>query len=880
MPLPGSLSKEPQPEPQPTSPKPEQPWDLELGCWGYLELSASSPSLIPQQPTEKEFQFLQCQSCQEEAKCPKLLPCLHSLCSGCLKTPDSQCPICKVPGPAGGELSIQDNVFFESLQRRLSMYRKIMDEMALCTRCKETADFWCSECEQLLCARCFEAHQWFLVKHEPRPLGELRRLSELEFLDSLRKTNNIFCSHPDHGSTTTNIYCRGCSKPMCCSCAVLDPGHNNLRCHISEEIKQRQEELDSMTHKLREKEEAFGTALAQVHSNFSQLDQQHTDNKKLISSIFGRVMALVQAQECELLEKTKQQYQCNYQKLAGQQQHQDTVLQRIHASSTLVQKMKCYASDQEVLDMHDFLRQALHCLYQEKPRGTEAIVYINVFNEVKACLQRIVSDITQVIDAEVSRRESSEANNLPQNCLDVNSEVQVQASSPAQAQSEAVVQSVPGAHPVPVCAYSIRVPSCTKEDSPSVTPQKRKSCQNESPRKMMKMESKEEREMSLAQSMPEQPRPSTSRTISLPHLVEAPSPKEPPVENEGSVPDRDVLIDDPKEAAEERVVVISSSEDSDTENLTLQDNNGSNNESSDVQLEGPSSLRSVDTSLADPGTEDRPLVFFDLKIDNETQKISQLAALNGENKFRVLITSKTCFSGCSKRVSLEEGLKHFLNFLRSMHRPVLACYKLWGLSLPNFFRALDDINQLWELQKVTSGFLAILPLIRKRVPGASSFQLSDLSSTYLARNLNESSALASVLAMRDLCHLLEVSQGPYLIPYIYSFSNLHCFASLQPLVQAAVLPRPEARLLALRNVGFLELLRAYRWDPQGGLKKYNHYLSLPDPPSQHADRLQALKCYFESILQNSASTQQEDPAMPTSSHSHGHNMVKTNLPQS
>ncbi|XP_049641829.1 protein PML-like [Suncus etruscus] len=854
MASPGSLYEEPQPEPQPTSPKPEQ------------------------QPTEKEFQFLQCQSCQEEAKCPKLLPCLHSLCSGCLKTPDSQCPICKVPGPPGGELSTQDNVFFESLQRRLSIYWKIMDEMALCTRCKETADFWCSECEQLLCAQCFEAHQWFLVKHEPRPLGELRRLSELEFLDSLRKTNNIFCSHPNHGSTTTNIYCRGCSKPICCSCAVLDPGHNDLRCHISEEIKQRQEELDSMTHKLREKKEAFGTALAQVHSKFSQLDQQHTDNKELISSIFGQVMELVQAQERELLEKTNQQYQCNCQELAGQQQHQDTVLQRIHAGSTLVQKMKCYASDQEVLDMHDFLRQALHRLYQEKPCGTKTIKYTNVFNELKECLKRIVSDITQRTLPEMQKVSSPEIKSSSKDVISDSvflvQEAQVQASSPAQAQSEAVVQLVTGTHPVPVCAYSICVPSCTEEDSPSVTPQKRKSCQNESPRKMMKMDSEEERETRLAQSMPEQHRPSTSRTISLPHLEEAPSPKEPPVENEGSVPDRDVLIDDPKEA-EECVVLISSSEDSDIENLTLQDNNESSSESSDVQLEGPSSLGSMDASLADPGTEDRPLVFFDLKIDNETQKIRQLAALNGENKFRLLITRKTCFSDCSKRVSevsLEEGLKHFLNFLSSMHRPVLACYKLWEPNLPNFFHALDDINQLWELQEATSGFLAILPLIQEYVPGASSFQLSDLSSTYLARNLNESSALASVLAMRDLCHLFEVSQGPHLIPYTYSFSSLHCFASLESLVQAAVLLWPEAHLLALHNVGFLELLRAYRWDPQGGLKKYKCYLSLPDIPSQHADRLQALKCYFESILQNSASTQQEDPAMPTSSNSHGHEL--------
>lgn len=44
----------------------------------------------------------------------------------------------------------------------------------------------------------------------------------------------------------------------------------------------------------------------------------------------------------------------------------------------------------------------------------------------------------------------------------------------------------------------------------------------------------------------------------------------------------------------------------------------SSSESSDLQLEGPRPLRVLDNSLADPQAEDRPLVFFDLKIDSES----------------------------------------------------------------------------------------------------------------------------------------------------------------------------------------------------------------------------------------------------------------------
>lgn len=240
--------------------------------------------------------------------------------------------------------------------------------------------------------------------------------------------------------------------------------------------------------------------------------------------------------------------------------------------------------------------------------------------------------------------------------------------------------------------------------------------------------------------------------------------------------------------------------------------------------------------------------------------------MNRENKFRVLIQPES-FSVYSKAVSLEVGLQHFLNFLVSMHRPILACSKLWGPSLPVFFKALKDINRLQEFQDAISGFLAVLPLIRERIPGASSFKLRNLAKTYLARNMSERSALAAVLAMRDLCCLLEVSPGLQLFQHIYPFSNLLCFASLQHLIQANVLPLAEARLLALHNVSFPKLLNAYRSERQQGLKKYTRYLSTQATSSastQPDQYLQALSTYMEDLLDRHAPARAEGNSAPHS----------------
>ncbi|XP_019839280.2 protein PML isoform X1 [Bos indicus] len=829
---------------------------------GHQSSHSDSPT---EQATEEEFQFLRCQGCRAEAKCPKLLPCLHTLCSGCLEESSMQCPVCRAPWPSGAGTQALDNVFFESLQRRLSVYQQIAREQAFCTRCKEPAHYWCFECEQLICTKCFEAHQWFL-KHEARPLAELRSQSVREFLDGTRKSNIIFCSNPNHRSPMlTSIYCRGCSKPLCCSCALLDRGHSELKCDISMEIQQRQDELDTMTQDLQEQDRTFGAAQAQMRSAISQLGRVRADTEEFIRERVREVVAHVLEQERELLQGVGARYQRDYEEIAGQLGRLDAVLQRIRMGSVLVQRMKLYASDQEVLDMHDFLRKALHQLRQEEPQSLRATVHTDSFDEFRVRLQDLVSCITRGTDAALSRRASPEAASTPRDTCGTDPPEEVPRDQ-MQASGLAVVQPVPGAHPVPVYAFSIQDPSLREEGSNTTTPQKRKACQTECPRKAVKMESEEGEESRLAWSSPEQPRPSTSRAVSPPHLDGPPSPKSPIIRDELSLPESNHQTGDPAET-EERVVVISSSEDSDAENPDSRELADNSSESSDLQLEGPSSLGVLDDSPSNSLVEDKPLVFFDLKIDNETQKISQLAAVNQESQFRALIQPEV-LNVYSKAVSLEVGLQHFLHFLASMRQPILACYKLWGPSLPSFFQALEEMNMLGKFQKSISGFLATLPLIRECVPGASSFKLKSLAKTYLARNMSERSALAAVLTMRDLCRLLEVSPSPQLALHVHPFSSLQCFSSLQPLVRAAILPRAEARLLALHKVTFIELLTAHHHDPQGGLRKYNRFLSLQSPTSsQPAFDLHSLGTYFEGLLGAPASAGAGGVAAPPAGHS-------------
>uniref|UniRef100_A0A8C8U629 Promyelocytic leukemia n=1 Tax=Peromyscus maniculatus bairdii TaxID=230844 RepID=A0A8C8U629_PERMB len=491
------LQQDPALTPTPTMPPPEDPSEDHEHSQSPAEVLLAM---------KEEFQFLCCPGCKAQARCPKLLPCLHTLCSGCLEAQGLRCPVCQAPG-AGAEEAL-DNVFFESLQRRLAVFRQIVDAQAACTRCKESADFWCFECEQLMCHKCFDAHQWYL-KHEARPLAELRDSSVREFLDSTRKSN-IFCSNTNHRTPApTNIYCRGCAKPLCCACALLDGDHNHLRCDIGDEIQQRYEELGTMTQALQEQDRVFDSAHAQMRSTIGQLEHARADTEARIRARVRQVVEHVQAQERQLLEAVNARYQRDYQEIAGQLGHLEAVLQRIRSGGALVDKMKLYASDQEVLDMHSFLRKALCRLSQEEPQNQQVQLRTSGFEEFKWCLQDLISCITQRTDAAVARRATPEAASIPRDSFDL------------------------------------------EQASQTITPMKRKCCHSDCHRKIIKMESTEEDENRLISSSPEQPRPSTSRAISPPHLDGPPSPESPIREKETPQPTSNHVTSDTEKTGKE-----------------------------------------------------------------------------------------------------------------------------------------------------------------------------------------------------------------------------------------------------------------------------------------------------------------------------------------
>ncbi|XP_060134980.1 protein PML isoform X2 [Zootoca vivipara] len=352
---------------------------------------------------EEEFEFLLCGRCRREAKDPKLLACLHTVCMECLEDnkPVGQCPVCRVPLARSGGASFQDNVLFASLQAKLNTYRKIASDRDLvCDNCKDAAEFWCSECSEFLCLKCYKSHQWYLKQksHETQKLADLKKDTAQSFLEAAKKSSNLLCS--EH-TQVVSIYCRGCRKPLCCSCALLDGEHYNakLYCDIRAEIEGRKEELGKIKAELGEKRRSYEKTYSTVHERLQQLEKVRNETRDEIQEKVEEMVQWIRKKGEELLEKVDSQLHQEREDVQRKLQCAERIVKRLESSERLVEKMNLFASDQEVLDMAPFVKDSLDDLRREKVLSVGLRVQADNISEVRGELQALFKRVRGCEDA-------------------------------------------------------------------------------------------------------------------------------------------------------------------------------------------------------------------------------------------------------------------------------------------------------------------------------------------------------------------------------------------------------------------------------------------------------------------------------------------------
>ncbi|NWZ21911.1 PML protein, partial [Asarcornis scutulata] len=343
---------------------------------------------------EEDFQFVLCEGCRQESPSLKLLTCLHSLCLGCLSEnkPVGQCPVCQEAIPQASGIPEVDNVLFASLQARLRVYRRIVGGAELlCDNCRKEGEYWCSECEEFLCTTCFEAHQRYLKResHEARKVTDIRAGALKDFLEGAKRTGSLACSNPTHKNQTLSIYCKKCEKPVCCICALLDTQHAGQHCDIGAEIQRRQEELAAAGRELARRRGGFEASRAALQEEAARLEAASGETRELIRQRVEQLVRLVRREEDELLGLVERRREQGRRELAGELRRVEGVLRRMEAGERLVEKMRLYATEQEVMDMQPFVREALRELQRLRPAAAGGRAQHGDFAECRARLQAL-----------------------------------------------------------------------------------------------------------------------------------------------------------------------------------------------------------------------------------------------------------------------------------------------------------------------------------------------------------------------------------------------------------------------------------------------------------------------------------------------------------
>ena len=182
---------------------------------------------------EKEHEDLTCTVCLEEFKVPKILPCCHTLCKGCLehileKSGQKEnliCPQCRaehhVPVvafqknhtgqaiPVGGpDAFLSDFTVLRSLTTK-------RESCGMCTS-KEMIPpvSFCKECEEYLCEYCNGAHKRMKVFIDHKVVA----LNEFKLESFCPKSKPYYCQQ--HTQNIVRFFCQTCNQLVCENCVV------------------------------------------------------------------------------------------------------------------------------------------------------------------------------------------------------------------------------------------------------------------------------------------------------------------------------------------------------------------------------------------------------------------------------------------------------------------------------------------------------------------------------------------------------------------------------------------------------------------------------------------------------------------------------------
>ena len=345
---------------------------------------------------ERVKEELTCAICQDLLNNPKVLPCLHSFCTGCLKEwsvrlanldPSKrhlECPLCREKVLLSTSRAVEELLSHVSAIRLVEIVR-LQDQasskkvMPFCQNCNEgeNAVASCSECTIFLCEFCEKAHRRYksTSQHRIVSLDEMRKgTSEVPSL--LPEKIEMCATHP---TKPLELYCK-CEEVLICRDCIIKKHKDHEYDVISDVVDGEKKILREALPGIQQLVDEVENAIATVKGRRKVVKSREESSLRNLDNAFNALHAALDKRKQLLKEKVKEGSKEKDKGLQVQEDELCFLLSQLKSCHSFIEDKVRRGVNQDVLAMkrsmlerRDKLRE-LKCSTKLCPVGVQPLV--------------------------------------------------------------------------------------------------------------------------------------------------------------------------------------------------------------------------------------------------------------------------------------------------------------------------------------------------------------------------------------------------------------------------------------------------------------------------------------------------------------------------
>ena len=300
-----------------------------------------------------------CPVCQDHFQEPKILPCCHVYCKGCVQklawragaNQPFACPECRsdtfLPQNDPGQLTTAFfvNRLIELHSKMEKAHGKVESLCELCTGNKATA--FCRQCAEFICNKCTKAHHR-MKTFAGHKVATLEELKEGGAKIPVKQAPPPKCKvHREQ----VKIYCYDCKHLICRDCVIDDHAGHKYESVIkaAPAIKQK---LAERLVPLKEVRVNLCDANKSVKSTKSDIESQGASAVDKIEQSFQQLHDLLEQRKREMLEEASSLVKGKLDALSVQEKGIDMASGMIQSLVDFVERNIENATEEELMDIH------------------------------------------------------------------------------------------------------------------------------------------------------------------------------------------------------------------------------------------------------------------------------------------------------------------------------------------------------------------------------------------------------------------------------------------------------------------------------------------------------------------------------------------------